>query len=118
MPLAVALAVLLLGVCGCSRGHKKSARSPLDRIQAGRDVSFGQYIVRVAKRQGTTVEGVRVVSRERDGRTATITATKGTLSPGPAASCLTLVLQDAQIQKFKQKASVGQLSLDLPVMGR
>jgi len=113
------IATFLIGLClfGCSRGHDSRSQSPLDRVQPGRDVSFGHYVLHVEKREGSSLEGVRIVSTEPDGLTATITADKGTLSQGADRSSITVVLRDAHTEKSKQKAVIDELTVNLPITG-
>jgi hypothetical protein len=112
-------AILLLSAlfCGCSHDNDISPRSTLDRVQAGKDLSFGHYVLHVEKREGSSLEGVRIVSSEQDGQTVTITAKRGTLSEGSDRSFITVVLHEAQTEKGKQKALVDELTINLPIIG-
>jgi uncharacterized protein YcfL len=72
--------ILLSGLllCGCSQ---KQASSAIDRIQAGKDTTFGDSVVlHVAKRDGTSLEGVSISAKLPNGQTQTITADTATLS--------------------------------------
>ena len=112
--------ILLLSVlfCSCSRERAASSNSALDRVQPGKDITFGQYVLHVEKRDGSSLEGVRiVVTRESDGRKATITAKRGTLSQGADLSLITVVLHDANVEKAEQKMLVGELTINLPAVG-
>lgn len=113
----IATVLVVLCLCGCSRGHDTRSQSPLDRVQPGRDVSFGHYVVHVEKRKGSSLEGIRIVSTEPDGLTATVTANKGTLSQGAERSFITIVLHDAHTERSKQKAVIDELTVNLPVTG-
>lgn len=117
MKASLTILILSLFLCGCSRGHDASSGSTLDRVQAGKDISFGDYVLHVEKREGSSLGGVRIVSREPDGQTVTITAEKGTLSQGSDRSFITVVLHDAHTEKAKQKALVDELTINLPIVG-
>src|SRR5258708_16919403 len=114
MKTLIATVLVVLCLCGCSRGHDTWSQSPLDRVQPGRDVSFGHYVVHVEKREGSSLEGIRIVSAEPSGLTATVTASKGTLSLGADRSFITIVLHDAHTETPKQKPVIGHLSVNLP----
>src|SRR3569832_1974506 len=105
-PMRILCTLILAGVylCGCSRGRDTSSQSLLDRVQPSRDVSFGHYVLHVDKRDGTSLEGVRIVSTEPDGQITTITASIGTLSQVAERSTITIDLRGAHTEKAKQKA--------------
>jgi hypothetical protein len=117
MKTLIATVLVVLCLCGCSPGNDTRSQSPLDRVQPGRDGSFGNYIVHVEKREGSSLEGIRILSTEPDGLTATVTANKGTLSQGVDRSFITIVLHDAHKEKSKQKAVIDELTVNLPVTG-
>ena len=73
------LSVLLL--CGCSQKHTAVVDESVD-IVAGKDIVVRDYVVSVKKRDGSSIEGVRIVHREPDGKETTITADTGTLTQG------------------------------------
>jgi hypothetical protein len=70
----------------------------------------------VEKREGSSLEGVLIVSTEPDGQIA-IRASKGTLSQGADRSSITVVLHDAHTKKAKQKALIDELTVNLAVNG-
>jgi hypothetical protein len=71
----IVLSGLLL--CGCSQKQG----SAIDRIQAGKDTAFGDSVVlHVAKRDGTSLEGVSISAKLPSGQTQTLTADTATLS--------------------------------------
>ncbi len=109
--------LLSLSLLGCSEKHTALTGSAIDRIQPGKDISFGSYVLHVEKREGASVQGVRITSREPDGQTATVTAERGTLSQAADRSFITVVLSDAQMEKGKQKASAGEVTVNLPCVG-
>jgi uncharacterized lipoprotein YajG len=77
------LTILLSGLllCGCSQKQGSSSGSAIDRIQAGQDTAFGDSVVlHVAKRDGTSLEGVSISAKLPNGQTQTLTADTATLS--------------------------------------
>jgi hypothetical protein len=71
--------------CGCSQKHTAYVDESVD-IVAGKDIVVRDYVISVKKRQGSSIEGVRIVHREPDGKETTITADTGTLTQGPKQS--------------------------------
>jgi hypothetical protein len=114
MKIYLAILLFSLLLCGCSQAQQTPSSTSFDRIQAGKDVSFGGDTLRVDKRAGTSVEGVRIVSKDADGQVTTTTAKTGTLSPGTDRFTFKLTLKDAVIEKPKQKMTCGSLILILP----
>ena len=79
------LTILISGLllCGCAQRQATSAHRAIDSIQAGKDVVWNNGLVlHVTKRDGDSVQGIRIVSRTSDGQETTTTADTGTLSPG------------------------------------
>lgn len=76
---SIILSVLLL--CGCSQKHTAVVDQSVD-IVAGKDIVVRDYVVSVSRRDGNSIEGVRIVQREPDGKETTITADTGTLTQG------------------------------------
>jgi hypothetical protein len=77
--LTIFLSGLLL--CGCS--HKESRA--IDLVVAGKDINWGRgVILHVAKRDGTSVEGIQLLVplQHSDGKNALITADTGILTAG------------------------------------
>jgi hypothetical protein len=71
------LSVLLF--CSCSKKRTAYVDQPVD-IVAGKDIVVRDYVVSVKKRDGSSVEGIRIVRREPDGKQTTITADVGTVT--------------------------------------
>ena len=68
---------------GCSRKHTAYIDETLD-IEAGKEIALpGGDVLSVKKRDGNSLEGIRVVQRGADGREAVITADTGTVVQGP-----------------------------------
>ncbi len=93
--LTIILSGLLL--CGCS---KKPA---IDLVQAGKDTSWnhGSYDLQVAKRDGDSLGGIRLVLKTSSGQDTIITADTGTVTAGsvenPAdPNCVRVTLFNAQ----------------------
>ena len=108
------LTILISGLLLCSCAHRQaaSAHRAIDSIQAGKDVVWNNGLVlHVAKRDGDSVEGIRIVSKTSDGREWTTTADTGTLLPGsvenPAdAHSVRLTLQHVQRHSATTSASL------------
>ena len=68
-------------LCGCSQKHAASARPATDLVEAGKNVTWSDgYVLFVAKRDGLSLEGIRVVQTLPNGQT-TISSDKGRLQP-------------------------------------
>lgn len=83
------LTVLLLGLllCGCSHKQAASESRAIDLVEAGKNVAWGRGVVlHIAKRDGTSVEGVQLLLPRSDGQKGMITADTGTLAPGSDVS--------------------------------
>lgn len=117
MKSTLTILLLSLSLLGCSQKQTALTGSAIDRIQPSKDISFGSYVLHVEKREGASIEGVRITSREPNGQIATVTAERGTLSQAANRSFITVVLHDAQIEKAKQKASTGEVTVNLPCIG-
>ncbi len=77
----LARSILLWGLllCSCSPG----VPSAIDLVQAGKDTEWRSgYVVHVDKRQGNSLEGIRIRFRSADGETRTFTAHTGTVASG------------------------------------
>ena len=76
-------------LCGCCA--QKQASQPataIDRVQSGTDTAWnhGVYVLHVTKRQGSSLEGVQIISKSANGVETIISADTGTIALGP--SCL------------------------------
>ena len=79
--LFIVLSGLLL--CGCSHKQAASESRAIDLVVAGKDVAWGRgAVLHIAKRDGTSVEGVQLLLPRSDGQKGMITADTGTLAPG------------------------------------
>jgi hypothetical protein len=58
--------------------------------------------LRVDKRDGVSMEGVRITGKDADGQVTTMTAKTGTLSPGTDSHTFKLTLKDVHVEKPKQ----------------
>lgn len=79
------LIIFLSGIllCGCS--HK--ATRAIDLVVVGKDVDWGRGVVlHIAKRNGTSVEGIQLLFPRSDGQKGLITADSGTLTAGSDVS--------------------------------
>ena len=73
------LSALLLS--GCSPKHTAYIDQTID-IVAGKDIVVRDYVLSVRKRAGNSLEGVRILRREPDGKETIITANTGTITQG------------------------------------
>ena len=115
------LTILISGLllCGCAQRQATSAHRAIDSIQAGKDLIWANGLVlRVAKRDGDSVEGIRIVSETSDGQQTTTTADTGTLSSGSVESpgdtrSVRLTLHNAQSQSATARATAETVMLVL-----
>ncbi len=79
MKLARTILMFGLLLCSCS----PSAPSAIDLVQAGKDTEWPNgYVVHIDKRQGNSLEGIRIRFTSADGETRTFTAHSGTVASG------------------------------------
>ena len=101
--LLILLSALL--VLGCSK--KQTITAPpknqavpapqvSDLIEAGKDIVFGGSVLHVAKRDGNSIEGVRIVTKYAGGVEKTLIADTGRFRQG--SNTLTIVLDKAECQ--------------------
>jgi hypothetical protein len=120
--LLIILSGLLL--CACSKMPASSTHPASDRIVAGTDVAWSDgYVLHVTKRDGTALEGIRVVHTDASGQVTTITADKGTVALGSTTTTTggvvtstngaMILLQDAHWQNATTNQVIKELSLDL-----
>jgi major membrane immunogen (membrane-anchored lipoprotein) len=91
------LSALLL--CGCSQQH--AGYSTLDLVQAGSDLTLndGHYVLHVEKREGSSIQGVKIVATAPNGVQTIITSDKGNVSEGSDPHFIKIVLYDGKNQK-------------------
>jgi 1-deoxy-D-xylulose 5-phosphate reductoisomerase len=93
---ALILSGLLL--CGCCAQKQASQPAPaIDRVQSGTDTAWDQgvYVLHVTKRQGSSLEGVQIISKAADGVETIVSADTGTIALGP--SCLDSVKDENSV---------------------
>lgn len=80
----IALAIFTAVLAGCSKPSSTiSTRPAIELVQAGKDIEFpGGYVLHVAKREGSSLEGVRILVTPPNGQASEITAERGTIKPG------------------------------------
>src|SRR5688572_9301937 len=81
--LIILFAVLLF--LGCSPKHTAHVDQTVD-IVAGKDLVFPGYVLNVKKRDGSSLEGIRIVRSDSDGTERVITADTGTVVQSPKQS--------------------------------
>ena len=91
-------------LAGCSKDSPTaSARPAIDLVQAGKDIEFpGGYVLHVAKRDGSSLQGIHVLVTPPAGQASEITAETGTIQPGTPEypifkSQITITLHNAKI---------------------
>ena len=108
------LVILLSGLllCGCS---KKPA---ITLIQSGTDASLklggASCVLHVTTRDGSSIQGIRLVTKEADGKETTITADAGTISEGLDHNSVIVTFGSGKIQSPKMQgnfANMGPLTL-------
>lgn len=77
--------LLALLFSGCSQKRTAHVDQSVD-IVAGKEIVVRDHVISVKKREGSSIEGVRIVRREPDGKETTITADTGTLTQAPKQS--------------------------------
>lgn len=111
------LTLLLSGLLlsGCSQKHAASGDSTLDLVQAGTDLILndGHYVLHVTKRDGSSIQGVKIVAKAPDGLETTITADKGTVSEGSDPHFIKIILYDGKSQNTKMLAPFQKLEMSL-----
>ena len=101
-----------------------SAHPASDLIVAGKDVAWSDgYVLHVTKRDGSSLEGIRVIHNDASGRVTTITAAKGTVAPGSTTittdgvvtsiNAVMIILQDACFQNATTNQVIKELSIVL-----
>jgi tRNA A-37 threonylcarbamoyl transferase component Bud32 len=101
-----------------------SAQPASDLVVAGEDVSWSDgYVLHVAKRDGSSLKGIRVVHKDASGQLTTITAGKGTLTLGSVTTTtdgvvtstndVMIDLQDAYFQNATTNQVIKELSIVL-----
>jgi len=76
---------LCLFVSGCSQKHTARIDESVD-IVAGKDIVVRGYVLHIQKREGSALEGIRLVQRKPDGKETTITANTGIVTESPKQS--------------------------------
>ena len=89
-------------LAGCStHSPAASTRPAIDLVQAGKNIEFpGGYVLRVAKREGDSLEGIHLLAPPTDGQAREITAGEGTIKSGAEGNNfenqITITLRDAK----------------------
>jgi hypothetical protein len=109
--LTIILSGLLL--CGCSpKQASSSSRPAIDLVEAGKDIAWRDgYVLRVTKRDGTSLEGIQISAMSAAGQT-TMSADTGTVSPVVEGN----VMNDSSviITLHNARMKVGTVSSDMP----
>jgi hypothetical protein len=104
------LLILLSGLflCGCS---KKPA---IDLVQSGTDTTWGGSVLHVTKRDGTSLEGVRITLKLPNGDIQEISADTAVFSPAPVAKdTVILILHNAKLHSSTYTADLGEHQIQL-----
>src|SRR5215469_3301038 len=115
------LTILLLGLFFCDCSKSLAVESPAvalnqggtnTLIQPGTDVrlkGYGMsYIIHVAKRNGSSIQGIRLVSK-KEGEEITYTADTGTVSESSDGNSVTITLFNAKFQGENMHGTYVQL---------
>jgi len=101
------LSGLLLGGC-CSQRQVTA----IDRVQSGTDTAWDQglYVLHVTNRNGSSLEGVRIISRGYGEEATIVSADTGSISQGPSCvdgvaddNAVKITLQNARSEKGKTR---------------
>ena len=114
--LRISLIILLSGLafCGCSRKQDASKGSAIDLVQSGQEVAWADgFVMSVTKRDGDSLEGIRIVKMQPDGQMRTIVADKGTIAKGEDANSVKITLYEAQTQTGNNLMSAHLMTLVL-----
>lgn len=78
------IASFTMVLAGCSTHSPTASTSPaIDLVQTGKDIQFADgSVVRVAKREGNSLEGIHILMSPSGGPAREITAEMGTIKPG------------------------------------
>jgi hypothetical protein len=117
----IILAILISGLllCGCAQRQATSAHRAIDSIEAGKDVVWSDgMVLHVAKRDGDSVEGIRIVRKMSDGNEMITTADTGTLSIGSVENpadihFVRITLRNAQSQNETSRMTAETMMLVL-----
>lgn len=85
MRITFSIFLLALLFCGCSQRHTAYLDQSV-HIVAGKEIVVRDCAVSVKKRDGNSLEGIRIVCRQPGGKVAIITADTGTVIEGPMQS--------------------------------
>jgi uncharacterized lipoprotein YajG len=112
--LTIIMSVLFL--CGCSKKPVVAVVVPgkpaIDFVVSGKDIKFGSVTLHVTKRDGSSLEDIRIVDTT-GGQLVTMTAPKATLLPGVNSDVVQVVLHEAHIQKGMQTGDVKGFPVNL-----
>jgi hypothetical protein len=102
-------------LCSC---NATSTNSPpaIDSIQPGKESTWKGLVLRVDKRSGTKVEGIRLVAKGSDGKEINITAPKGSISSVPDRSggindSVRITLYEPLMQTGNTKSTQTQMQM-------
>jgi hypothetical protein len=110
--LAIILSSLLL--CGCSPRQAARAHRASDFVEAGKDVTWlGGDVLRVTNREGSSIRGIRLVTKAPDGLETTVTAATGTVSDGPYPHTVKVTLFNGTSQGVKSRTSFEEMTVIL-----
>jgi hypothetical protein len=100
----IVLVSLTMVLVGCStRSPTASKRPAIDLVEAGKDIEFGGgSVLHVTKREGSALEGIRILVRQPGVQDAEVAAETGTIKSGTPEHSnfenqVTITLHDAKI---------------------
>jgi hypothetical protein len=117
MRTALAISAMLssLLLCGCLHKQATSTHQAIDFVEAGKDVAWlgGSVDLYVTKRDGDSIQGIRLVTKDPHGKETTITADKGTVSEGSDAYSVRITLYDGKSESGKMHTSFQKFTVEL-----
>lgn len=93
--LTVLLSMFLF--CSCSHKQAGEVRKSTDLIETGKNLTWPDgCTLYVQKKDGSSLEGIRLITKSADGRVTTFTADKGTVSEASSPNSVKITLYDAR----------------------
>jgi len=107
------------GQPGATKASQATSAHPLiDLVEAGKDLAWGNgWIMHVAKREGSSLEGIRIVIKAPDGQEKTLVAETGMVSKGPDDNSVKLILYKVQGQSSNNSWTAEEYMLLLRMEG-
>lgn len=95
--------------CGCTQN------SAVKLVQPGTNIVFnnGHYVLQVARRDGSTIGGVKITITDPKGLVTIMTSDEGKLTNGPKTNSIHISLLSGQVEKAGKFEPLGRLEMTL-----